>query len=100
MRRSHDDAVLHDERDVLEHGDVIERRVRYGDDVGVVVRPKETPKVAVTMRLDPEVAEFFRSSGEGWETRLNALPAAHVKRASKRASSRSPIPAKSGRRVA
>ncbi len=62
--------------------------------------PKEAPKVAVTMRLDPDVAEFFRSSGEGWQTRLNALLAAHVKRASKRASSRSPKPAKSGRRVA
>jgi len=60
-------------------------------------RPKsEKPKVAVTMRLDPDVAQFFRSSGEGWQTRLNALLAAHVKRASKRTSK----PAKSGRRVA
>jgi len=42
--------------------------------------PKEAPKVAVTMRLDREVAEFFRSSGEGWQTRMNALLAAHVKR--------------------
>ncbi len=61
-------------------------------------RPKsDRPKVAVTMRLDADVAAFFRSGGEGWQTRLNAFLAAHVKRASKRASSRAPKPAKSGR---
>jgi uncharacterized protein (DUF4415 family) len=47
-------------------------------------RPKsENPKVSVTMRLDAHVVKFFRSGGEGWQTRLNAFLAAHVKRASK-----------------
>ena len=64
-------------------------------------RPKsDKPKVAVTMRLDADVAAFFRSGGEGWQTRLNAFLAAHVKRASKLASSRAPKPAKSRRQVA
>ncbi|GAB7524049.1 BrnA antitoxin family protein [Paraburkholderia sp. 2C] len=35
-------------------------------------RPKlEHPKVAVTIRYDPEIIERFRSSGEGWQTRMN-----------------------------
>jgi uncharacterized protein (DUF4415 family) len=55
--------------------------------------PKEDPKVAVTVRLDSDVVRFFRDGGDGWQTRLNALLAAHVKRASKRK------PAKSGRKV-
>jgi uncharacterized protein (DUF4415 family) len=54
---------------------------------------KERPKVPVTVRLDADVVEFFRT-GEGWQTRLNAFLAAHVKRASKRK------PAKSGRKLA
>ena len=43
----------------------------------------------ITARLDADVVDFFRT-GEGWQTRLNAFLAAHVKRASKRK------PAKSG----
>jgi len=45
--------------------------------------PKQAPKIPVTMRLDAEVVKFFRSGGEGWQTRLNSFLAAHVKRASK-----------------
>jgi uncharacterized protein (DUF4415 family) len=41
---------------------------------------KERPKVPVTMRLDADVAEFFRASGAGWQSRISALLAAHVKR--------------------
>ena len=49
---------------------------------------KERPKVPVTMRLDADVAEFFRSSGAGWQSRISALLAAHVKRANKRAATK------------
>jgi uncharacterized protein (DUF4415 family) len=45
--------------------------------------PKEAPKVPVTMRLDADVVKFFRAGGEGWQTRVNAFLAAHVKRAKK-----------------
>ena len=45
--------------------------------------PKERPKVPVTMRLDADVAEFFRATGAGWQSRIGALLAAHVKRANK-----------------
>lgn len=28
-------------------------------------------KIAVTLRLDPEVVEHFRRDGRGWQTRIN-----------------------------
>jgi uncharacterized protein (DUF4415 family) len=44
-------------------------------------RPKSAVhKEPVTVRLDPEVVEFFRSGGPGWQTRMNAALAEYVKR--------------------
>ena len=35
-------------------------------------RPKsETPKIQVTLRLDQEIVEAYRSGGKGWQSRLN-----------------------------
>ncbi len=37
-------------------------------------RPKsENPKQAVNLRLDPDVLEYFRAQGPGWQTRINAI---------------------------
>ncbi|HEX8470209.1 MAG TPA: BrnA antitoxin family protein [Brevundimonas sp.] len=34
-------------------------------------RPKlEKPKVAVSLRLDPDVLNFFKATGPGWQARL------------------------------
>jgi len=33
---------------------------------------KAAPKVATTIRLSPEVAEAFRATGAGWQTRIDA----------------------------
>ena len=41
-------------------------------------------KEHVNMRLDPEIVEFFRESGQGWQTRVNAVLLAHVQRARRR----------------
>ena len=36
-------------------------------------RPKSaSPKVAVKLRLDPDVLEAFKADGPGWQTRINA----------------------------
>jgi uncharacterized protein (DUF4415 family) len=36
-------------------------------------RPKlETAKIAVKLRLDPEVVDGFKAGGPGWQTRINA----------------------------
>ena len=35
-------------------------------------RPKiPTPKISTTIRLDPDVLQFFRAEGKGWQTRIN-----------------------------
>ena len=48
-------------------------------------RPKAaTHRVPVTLRLEPHVVEYFRSSGRGWQTRMNNTLAAHVKRSKSR----------------
>ncbi|MDR2014412.1 MAG: BrnA antitoxin family protein [Azoarcus sp.] len=36
--------------------------------------PSNTPlKVPVTMRLDADVADYFKASGRGWQTRINEI---------------------------
>jgi uncharacterized protein (DUF4415 family) len=36
-------------------------------------RPRvERPKIAVKLRLDPDVLDGFRATGPGWQTRINA----------------------------
>ena len=34
--------------------------------------PSANPKRQVTLRLDPDVVERFRATGEGWQSRINA----------------------------
>lgn len=35
-------------------------------------RPKsDSPKQSTTLRLDQDVLEYFKSGGQGWQTRLN-----------------------------
>lgn len=48
-------------------------------------RPKaEVTKVPVTIRLDRDVVEAFKATGEGWQTRMNDT----LKRAARRLGSR------------
>ena len=34
--------------------------------------PLAAPKLAIKLRLDPDVLTYFRSKGPGWQTRINA----------------------------
>jgi uncharacterized protein (DUF4415 family) len=50
-------------------------------------RPKsETRKAAISLRVDADVLDAFKSTGEGWQTRMNGilraaiLPASRLKR--------------------
>ncbi|MEM7209074.1 MAG: BrnA antitoxin family protein [Pseudomonadota bacterium] len=37
-------------------------------------RPKsDNPKVSVTLRLDAQIIEHFKSGGKGWQTRINQV---------------------------
>lgn len=43
--------------------------------------PQQAPvKDRVGLRLDHAVVEYFRSTGPGWQSRINDILAAHVKR--------------------
>lgn len=49
-------------------------------------RPKsDAPKVPVTVRLDPQIVEFFRGGGPGWQTRMNAALSEYVGKQRRRA---------------
>jgi uncharacterized protein (DUF4415 family) len=53
---------------------------------GLKVRPT---KEAISLRVDPEVLEWFRAQGSGWQTRMN-----DVLRAYKEEASRTPLKTK------
>lgn len=40
----------------------------------------DTTKAPVTMRLDNDVLEAFKATGNGWQTRINAVLREHVKK--------------------
>jgi uncharacterized protein (DUF4415 family) len=49
-------------------------------------RPKSaTRKMLVSLRYSPEVLAFFRSTGEGWQSRMDGVLRKYVARQSRRA---------------
>lgn len=49
-------------------------------------RPKsESPKQLVSVRYSAEVLAYFRSTGDGWQSRMDGVLRAHVTRHSRRA---------------
>jgi uncharacterized protein (DUF4415 family) len=54
------------ERAEIRQGSRLIRRAKAG-------RPKkDAPKEAVNIRLDPDVLAYFRATGLGWQSRINA----------------------------
>jgi len=47
----------------LYHGEKLVRRGR---------RPSESPKKAISLRVDADVLERFKAEGPGWQGRMNA----------------------------
>jgi len=41
---------------------------------------KEPRKVSVTVRYSPEVVKYFKSTGEGWQTRMDKVLKSYVKK--------------------
>jgi uncharacterized protein (DUF4415 family) len=50
------------ERADLYHGEKLIRRGR---------RPSDSPKQAISLRLDADVVEKFKADGPGWQSRMN-----------------------------
>src|SRR6267154_6666872 len=55
--------------DFFRHGEL-----RHGEKLIRRGRPPLSgkPKTAITLRLDEDVVEAYRETGEGWQTRINA----------------------------
>jgi uncharacterized protein (DUF4415 family) len=81
--RDPDDAPMLT-REFFRSGDVYkgERLLRRG-------RPPvgERPKEAVKLRISPDVLDYFRSGGPGWQTRINTTLERAVSREKKKARS-------------
>lgn len=45
---------------------------------GAEVNPP-TVKRQVTLRIDPDIVEFFKTGGQGYQTRINAVLRSYVK---------------------
>lgn len=51
-----------------------------------VGRPKSpNKKLLVSVRYSPEVVSYFKSTGDGWQSRMDGVLRAHVARQSRRA---------------
>ena len=35
--------------------------------------PKENPKIQLSLRLSPETVKYFRSTGKGWQTKIDEV---------------------------
>lgn len=42
--------------------------------------PLESPKKLVSLRIDPDIIEWFRSTGPGWQSRINAALREYLQR--------------------
>jgi len=69
-----DEIERNGEADLREHGIPLDW---YVD--AVLVRPE--PKKLISLRLDPDVVEWFRSQGPGYQTRINAVLRAYMQHA-------------------
>lgn len=61
------DDAPHLDREWFERGEI-----REGDRLLRPGRPKsDSPKEAVSIRLDPDVLAHYRATGPGWQSRIN-----------------------------
>jgi uncharacterized protein (DUF4415 family) len=66
-------ATDHDVRPVLDDAWFEEADAFIGETLVRRGRPKSVnPKQPVSLRLDRDVVEWFKRSGEGWQTRINS----------------------------
>lgn len=42
------------------------------------ILPEQTRKKLISLRVDPEVLDFFKSQGPGYQTRMNAVLTAYM----------------------
>ena len=65
------EELLNQMESVSKHHRNIPRRVRG--------RQKNPIKVPISLRLSPEVLEFFKSKGKGWQTNIDSILKEYIK---------------------
>lgn len=63
-------ASLPDE--VIDTSDIPELDADFWDNA-VVMAPEDWKKKQLTIRLDPDIVDFFKKGGRGYQTRINAV---------------------------
>lgn len=64
MKKDHDTIPILRTRDILQASTLSERRMG---------RPRGSNKSQINLRLDKDILEWLKSSGEGYQTRLNEM---------------------------
>jgi uncharacterized protein (DUF4415 family) len=64
--------------DEYDHAPELTDRQIAGATVSIGIRPRgrpksETRKAAISLRVDADVLDAFKSTGEGWQTRMNGI---------------------------
>lgn len=59
--------------ELLAESDAIGKRALAEEIATLRVRQARKPKKQITLRLDVEVIEKFRATGDGWQARINAV---------------------------
>ncbi|WP_137109422.1 BrnA antitoxin family protein [Rhodobacter sp. SY28-1] len=62
---------------MLSSDDQVEEVLTAGDWTDTVL-PEQTRKKLISLRVDPEVLEFFKAQGPGYQTRMNAVLQAYM----------------------
>ena len=60
----------------IDYSDISELDDSFWDNANIVYPENKKP---VTLRLDTDVLEWFRSTGKGYQTRINAILKSYVK---------------------
>jgi uncharacterized protein (DUF4415 family) len=66
---------------VLDTGDRVEEvpdEVLPTRDWTAVAIPQQSRKTLISLRVDPEVLDFFKAQGPGYQTRMNAVLTAYM----------------------
>jgi len=66
-----------DQIDEMQAGAVTVGAVTVGDWVDTVL-PEPSRKKLISLRVDPEVLDFFKAQGPGYQTRMNAVLQAYM----------------------
>lgn len=58
-----------------------------GDELAAaeLMMPGEVRKIPVSIRLDPDVVDYFKQGGRGYQSRINAVLSAYVRSRTRRA---------------